>query len=543
MFGIMVVVITARFGTSSEVYQPGEVSEADEFFEFQREVSSMNCLCRGLSAGRAVSGLDLAALDAELTALAKVDSAVAARRSLVAAEVKRRRSDPADRLTKAGGMSSREANRAAKTAEGLEKLSKTREALAAGEISKGQAEQLASRMNKPALAKHVRANEEALLERARGESTDEFARTMRKDDLDGSPDGGNTQARCQRRARMASMWIDPDTGMHHLFAKFDPVTGARVSTRLQAMVDKLWRAENLAGGVRNKRQVDQRRADALETLICQSAGTSTSTSTGTGTGTNTSKGTSTSKGDQVDPHSGSTPNDSTPNDSTPTNDTGAVPTPDHTLPTAQAPLPPPPNHTQLLVIANLDLLSQQLGAGTLEDGTPLPIDTIARLACDAEIIPAIFGAKGQPLWLGRRTRLATSAQRLAVTARDLGCIVCHASPEFCQVHHITWWSAGGGTDLDNLCIVCSRHHTMIHEQGLTIAKTPDGMKVQPPPARAFRMVTQPPDGTGDPPLDTQQPNRSQQPDTRQPDTRQRPGSPQRLSRQSPGGPPRDATAA
>ena len=206
----------------------------------------MNCLCRGLSAGRAVSGLDLAALDAELTALAKVDSAVAARRSLVAAEVKRRRSDPADRLTKAGGMSSREANRAAKTAEGLEKLSKTREALAAGEISKGQAEQLASRMNKPALAKHVRANEEALLERARGESTDEFARTMRKDDLDGSPDGGNTQARCQRRARMASMWIDPDTGMHHLFAKFDPVTGARVSTRLQAMVDKLWRAENLA---------------------------------------------------------------------------------------------------------------------------------------------------------------------------------------------------------------------------------------------------------------------------------------------------------
>ena len=95
MFGIMVVVITARFGTSSEVYQPGEVSEADEFFEFQREVSSMNCLCRGLSAGRAVSGLDLAALDAELTALAKVDSAVAARRSLVAAEVKRRRSDPA----------------------------------------------------------------------------------------------------------------------------------------------------------------------------------------------------------------------------------------------------------------------------------------------------------------------------------------------------------------------------------------------------------------------------------------------------------------
>ena len=193
----------------------------------------MNCLCRGLSAGRAVSGLDLAALDAELTALAKVDSAVAARRSLVAAEVKRRRSDPADRLTKAGGMSSREANRAAKTAEGLEKLSKTREALAAGEMSKGQAEQLASRMNKPALAKHVRANEEALLERARGESTDEFARTMRKDDLDGSPDGGNTQARCQRRARMASMWIDPDTGMHHLFAKFDPVTGARVSTRFR----------------------------------------------------------------------------------------------------------------------------------------------------------------------------------------------------------------------------------------------------------------------------------------------------------------------
>ena len=132
-----------------------------------------------------------------------------------------------------------------------------------------------------------------------------------------------------------------------------------------------------------------------------------------------------------------------------------------------------------MVIANLDALRQMLSGGSLPDGTPLSAEAVAKLACDAELLPAIFDTNGQPLWLGRGQRLATPAQRAAVTARDRGCIVCDTATEWCQVHHINWWSQGGTTDLDNLCLLCSKHHHLVHERNLTITKTPDGFNVQP----------------------------------------------------------------
>jgi hypothetical protein len=249
----------------------------------------MNCLCGGLSIGTKVSAMDAAGLDAEVEALARVNSMVIARRSLVIAELARRHGDVAERLRNSGNMSSRQARKASKTASGLDRLPKTRKALERGEIGAEQAEQMASRMDKPELARNVRDNEDALLEKAKAQNADDFARTMRQEDIDGSPDGGKTHEQRQRQGRkasmwvdddtghhlfaqpgQASMWVDDDTGMHHLFAQFDPVTGARISTQLAAMTDQLWRAEHLSGALRhNKRMVAQRRADALESLICR----------------------------------------------------------------------------------------------------------------------------------------------------------------------------------------------------------------------------------------------------------------------------------
>ncbi|MBK7165840.1 MAG: DUF222 domain-containing protein [Candidatus Microthrix sp.] len=214
--------------------------------------------------------MDAAGLDAEVEALARVNSMVIARRSLVIAELARRHGDVAERLRNSGNMSSRQARKASKTASGLDRLPKTRKALERGEIGAEQAEQMASRMDKPELARNVRDNEDALLEKAKAQNADDFARTMRQEDIDGSPDGGKTHEQRQRQGRKASMWVDDDTGMHHLFAQFDPVTGARISTQLAAMTDQLWRAEHLSGALRhNKRMVAQRRADALESLICR----------------------------------------------------------------------------------------------------------------------------------------------------------------------------------------------------------------------------------------------------------------------------------
>ena len=36
---------------------------------------------------------------------------------------------------------------------------------------------------------------------------------------------------------------------------------------------------------------------------------------------------------------------------------------------------------------------------------------------------------------------------------------------FTQAHHIVWWERGGATDLDNLVLVCSFHHKLVHEYG------------------------------------------------------------------------------
>jgi hypothetical protein len=42
-----------------------------------------------------------------------------------------------------------------------------------------------------------------------------------------------------------------------------------------------------------------------------------------------------------------------------------------------------------------------------------------------------------------------------------------------HAHHVVYWADGGRTDLDNLVLVCSRHHTLIHTQGFTLTLHPD----------------------------------------------------------------------
>ena len=58
----------------------------------------------------------------------------------------------------------------------------------------------------------------------------------------------------------------------------------------------------------------------------------------------------------------------------------------------------------LLVIADYDVLAGRLANPRLVDGTPLSAAELLRLACDANIVPAIFDQKSRPLWLGRGRR-------------------------------------------------------------------------------------------------------------------------------------------
>ncbi len=80
-----------------------------------------------------------------------------------------------------------------------------------------------------------------------------------------------------------------------------------------------------------------------------------------------------------------------------------------------------PPRAILILTADWDALNQRLVGARLVDGTPLPIDEALRLACNADIVPAVFNAKNQELWVGRKLRLATEAQRAALIIRDKHC--------------------------------------------------------------------------------------------------------------------------
>jgi hypothetical protein len=42
-----------------------------------------------------------------------------------------------------------------------------------------------------------------------------------------------------------------------------------------------------------------------------------------------------------------------------------------------------------------------------------------------------------------------------------------------HAHHVIYWSHGGATDLDNLVLLCSRHHTLVHQLGFSLVLKPD----------------------------------------------------------------------
>ena len=145
--------------------------------------------------------------------------------------------------------------------------------------------------------------------------------------------------------------------------------------------------------------------------------------------------------------------------------------------------------TDLLVIADFDVIKQQLDNPRLADGSAIPVTELHRLALEANLLPSIFDTKAQNMWLGRKQRTATEAQRVALIARDQHCVGCGANPLWCRAHHIIWWSKNGPTDLDNLVLVCDDCHHKIHDHGWQIYKHPKTGKyhLKPPnPTRRSR---------------------------------------------------------
>ncbi len=136
----------------------------------------------------------------------------------------------------------------------------------------------------------------------------------------------------------------------------------------------------------------------------------------------------------------------------------------------------------LASLASLASLRAELGTATV--GNPAPGEShdritaaeARRLACTAQIVPAVLGGAGEVLDLGRAQRLYSRAQRRAMALRDGECRAdgCQIPAPWCEAHHLRPWSTGGRTDLADGALLCSHHHHLAHDPARRVERLPDG---------------------------------------------------------------------
>jgi hypothetical protein len=100
-------------------------------------------------------------------------------------------------------------------------------------------------------------------------------------------------------------------------------------------------------------------------------------------------------------------------------------------------------------------------------------ETSQRLACDAAVVRMVHDEAGRVLDVGRKTRTIPPSIRRALQARDGRCQFPGCSARRCDAHHVVHWADGGTTGLDNLLLLCRRHHRAVHEGGFTITRGAD----------------------------------------------------------------------
>ena len=139
-------------------------------------------------------------------------------------------------------------------------------------------------------------------------------------------------------------------------------------------------------------------------------------------------------------------------------------------------------HVDAAVLADPD----QHGQSVLEDGARVSAETSRRLACDASRVVMRHDSAGRPMEIGVRTRTIPPALRRALQHRDRGCRFPGCSVRIGEGHHVRHWAQGGPTTLENLTLLCRRHHRSVHEEGYRLERLVDGaLRFRRPDGRAL----------------------------------------------------------
>ena len=160
----------------------------------------------------------------------------------------------------------------------------------------------------------------------------------------------------------------------------------------------------------------------------------------------------------------------------------------------------PAGRPQLVVHVDATALTDDTqGRCELEDGPAISPETARRLGCDATTI-TVTRKHGAAPSVGRQRRTVPPTLRRALEARDNhscqwpGC----ANRHYLHAHHRRHWARGGETSVDNLILLCTHHHRLLHEGGYTIeSHRQHGIQFRTPHGAAVTTAPRPPPGNPD----------------------------------------------
>jgi hypothetical protein len=373
---------------------------------------------------RQLPTLDRSGLTSLTTGLAKVRGALAALEAGASGSLADLDDDgpsPSATIRSSTKCSQREADRRARRGTALAQMPRTRAALAEGRITEEHADVLvrAADSTSPTEVEHSDLIQNAELRPADLAARDAREWTRRRES-DRTKQDRHIRQRDSRRLAI----FEGDCGMIVVHGEFDPVVGQAIRVSVEAEANRMFTADGGREAAQKVRTRDQRRADAFEALVTKSG-------------------------------SGGSANSRPRNQLIIVAETGVI---DGTDPQGRCEIP---------------------GLG------PIPKSELERLACNADLFGLLFSGDGEPLWHGRGHRTATDPQMRGLIARDGGCIGCGKGPQYCEAHHIVHWAppARGPTDIDNMVLLCTHEHRLVHDHGWRVVRGGDGkFRLEPPEA-------------------------------------------------------------
>ena len=156
------------------------------------------------------------------------------------------------------------------------------------------------------------------------------------------------------------------------------------------------------------------------------------------------------------------------------------------------------SQAQIQVTSSVETLLGLAGAAAADlehSSIPISSKTMERLACDSSIARILIDSESTVIDVGRSKRVVSEPARRALTARDGHCRWpgCERPASWSAAHHVVHWIHGGTTDLENLILLCHRHHWMVHEGNWQIVRGDDGRMLTIPPTVTFGPPVRGPD--------------------------------------------------